>query len=89
MNNNFIELVLPHLDDYYILVDSKRPVGWEDTYELEKNNLLHFHFHNPRKTEEILEKCDEIHFIHGVIIRELIFGSGKKSGEQSLYKLST
>ena len=26
--NNFIELVLPHLDDYYILVDSKDlPVG--------------------------------------------------------------
>ena len=23
VNNNFIELVLPHLDDYYILVDSK------------------------------------------------------------------
>ena len=62
--NNFIELVLPHLHDYYILVDGRKPVGWEDTYELEKNNLLHFHFHNPRKTEEILKKCDEIHFLH-------------------------
>ena len=28
--NNFIELVLIYLDDYYILVDSKKPVGWED-----------------------------------------------------------
>ena len=62
--NNFIELVLPHLQDYYILVDGRKPVGWEDTYELEKNNLLHFHFHNPRKTEEILKECDEIHFLH-------------------------
>ena len=62
--NNFIELVLPYLTDYYILVDSKRPVGWEDTYELEKCNKLHFHGNSPEKTEEILEKCNEIHFIH-------------------------
>lgn len=62
--NNFIELVLPYLQDYYILVDGRKPVGWEDTYDLEKNNLLHFHFNNPRKTEDILEKCDEIHFLH-------------------------
>lgn len=62
--NNFIELVLIYLDDYYILVDSKRPVGWEDTYKLEKCNLLHFHGDSPEKTEEILEKCNEIHFLH-------------------------
>ena len=54
--NNFIELVLPHLHDYYILVDGRKPIGWEDTYELEKYNKLHFHFHNPRKTEDILSK---------------------------------
>ena len=62
--NNFIELVLPHLSEYYILVDSKKPIGWKDTYELEKCNKLHFHGDSPEKTEKILEKCNEIHFIH-------------------------
>ena len=62
--NNFIELVLPYLDDYYILVDGRKPTDWEDTYDLEKSNLLHHHFNNSKKTEEILEKCDEIHFLH-------------------------
>ena len=52
--NNFIELVLPKLSEYYILVDSKKPVGWEDTYDLEKSNKLHFHFNNTDKTEQIL-----------------------------------
>ena len=62
--NNFIELVLPKLSEYYILVDSKKPVGWEDTYDLEKSNKLHFHFNNTDKTEQILHDCTEIHFLH-------------------------
>lgn len=62
--NNFIELVLPHLSEYYILVDSKKPIGWKDTYHLEKSGKLHFHGDSPQKTEEILEKCNKIHFIH-------------------------
>ena len=62
--NNFIELVLPHLQDYYILVDSKKPVGWKDTYHLEKNGKLHFHLENEEKTDFILRVCNEIHFLH-------------------------
>lgn len=62
--NNFIELVLPHLTDYYILVDGRKPTDWEDTYQLEKCNKLHFHGDAPQKTEDILEKCNEIHFLH-------------------------
>ncbi len=50
--NNFIEWVLPHLSEYYMLVDSKKPIGWKDTYELEKWNKLHFHGDSPEKTEE-------------------------------------
>lgn len=62
--NNFIELVLPHLSEYYILVDSKKPIGWKDTYHLEKNGKLHFHLENEEKTDFILRVCNEIHFLH-------------------------
>lgn len=62
--NNFIELVLPHLTEYYVLVDSKKPVGWKDKHHLEKCGKLHFHLENPQKTEFILRKCNEIHFLH-------------------------
>lgn len=62
--NNFIELVLPHLSEYYILVDSKKPIGWKDTYHLEKSGKLHFHLENEEKTDFILRVCKEIHFLH-------------------------
>jgi hypothetical protein len=62
--NNFIELVLPQLSEYYILVDSKKPIGWKDTYHLEKNGKLHFHLENEEKTDFILRVCNEIHFLH-------------------------
>ena len=52
--NNFIELVLPHLSEYYILVDSKKPIGWRDTYNLEKLGKLHFHLEDAKKTDFIL-----------------------------------
>ena len=84
--NNFIELVFPYLTNSFILVDGRKPNGWKDTYGLEKSNKLHFHFDNPQKTEQILEKCDEIHFIHANYHKGNIFGSGKKNGELYLYK---
>ena len=56
--NNFIELVFPHLTNSFILVDGRKPNGWKDTYGLEKSNKLHFHFDNPQKTEQILEKLE-------------------------------
>ena len=62
--NNFIELVLPHLSEYYILVDSKKPIGWRDTYNLEKLGKLHFHLEDAKKTDFILKMCSEIHFLH-------------------------
>jgi len=62
--NNFIELVLPHLSEYYILVDSKKPIGWKDTYHLEKSGKLHFHLENEEKTDFILRVCKEINFLH-------------------------
>ena len=58
--NHFIDLVLPKLQDsYYILVDGRRPVGF-------KSDLLNFHFHEESEeaTERLLNRCDEIHFLH-------------------------
>ena len=70
--NNFIELVLIYLDDYYILVDSKKPVGWEDTYKLEKCNLLHFHGDFPSSlTTDLFETKDELRELWPVELLEL------------------
>ena len=58
--NHFIDLVLPKLkDEYIIFVDGKRPVGFE-------TKLKNFHFHgdDSKRSEELLEECDTIHFLH-------------------------
>jgi len=58
--NHFIDLVLPKLkDDYFIFVDGKKPVGWESDI---KN--IHFHGDDSKRSKELLEECDEIHFLH-------------------------
>ncbi len=58
--NHFIDLVLPKLkDSYYILVDGKRPVGFN--VDLED---VHFHDESPSTTESLLNRCDKIHFLH-------------------------
>lgn len=58
--NHFIDLVLPTLDDdFFIFVDGKRPVGFETKIE-----NFHFHGDDSKRSEELLEKCDVIHFLH-------------------------
>lgn len=58
--NHFIDNVLPILKgEYTIFVDGKRPVGFE-------TSLTNFHFHGDdfKRSEELLEKCEVIHFLH-------------------------
>ena len=58
--NHFINLVLPELsDDYFIFVDGRKPVGFETSL-----TNYHFHYDNPKKSEQLLEDCEEIHFLH-------------------------
>ena len=58
--NHFIDKVLPILKgEYMIFVDGKRPVGFE-------TKLKNFHFHgdDSERSNELLEKCEVIHFLH-------------------------
>ena len=64
--NHFIDLVLPKLkDEYIIFVDGKRSVGFE-------TKLKNFHFHgdDSKRSEELLEECDTIHFLHRKLSQE-------------------
>ena len=77
--NHFIENVLPK--DYMIFVDGKRPVGFN-------TELTNYHFHgdDSKRSEELLEECDEIHFLHvKIITRENIYGNIKINGVLYLY----
>ena len=55
--NHFIENVLPK--DSMIFVDGKRPVGFN-------TELTNYHFHgdDSKRSKQLLEECDEIHFLH-------------------------
>ena len=59
--NHFIDLVLPQLLDFefFIFVDGRKPVGFETSL-----TNYHFHYDNPKKSEQLLEDCEEIHFLH-------------------------
>ena len=58
--NHFIDLVLPQLtDDYFIFIDGRKPVGFETSL-----TNYHFHYDNNNKSEQLLEDCTEIHFLH-------------------------
>ena len=58
--NHFIDLVLPQLsDDYFIFVDGRKPVGFETSL-----TNYHFHYDDNNKSEQLLEDCEEIHFLH-------------------------
>ena len=59
--NHFIDLVLPQLLDFefFIFVDGRKPVGFETSL-----TNYHFHYDNTKKSEQLLEDCEEIHFLH-------------------------
>ena len=64
--NHFLHEVwttLPNRKTYYLLIDSKKPVGFDEK-SLPKGLRYHFHGDDSKKTEKWLEECDEIHSLH-------------------------
>jgi len=64
--NNFLEHVWPNLPypkTWKLLIDSKRPVNFDDT-SLPKGLKFHFHGDDPEVTRRWLEECSEIHSLH-------------------------
>lgn len=47
-----------------VFIDGKRPTEWLDTFGLEKEGKLHFHYDDPKKSLEILDNAEKINFIH-------------------------
>ena len=64
--NHFINLVWPTLPQkkmWRLLIDSKRPTQF-DPKSLPKGLQFHFHDDDPKKTDEWLDDCIEIHSLH-------------------------
>lgn len=64
--NNFIKNVIPTLPDYSqykLLIDSKKPVGFDDN-SIPNYIDFHHYYSDPTKGDEWLSKCSEIIFLH-------------------------
>lgn len=67
-SNYFISNIYPIISknrNYVILVDSKRPTDWDSSYFDDIPNLsITFFGDSTKKTYNLLEKCNKIHFLH-------------------------
>lgn len=64
--NYFLNLVwetLPNRKEWRLLIDSKRPITFEDK-SLPKGLKFHFHFDDVEKTNQWLEESESIHVLH-------------------------
>lgn len=64
--NHFLKLVwrtLPNFKEWFLLIDSKRPTDFDPT-SLPKGLQYHFHYDDPNKTKDWLEKAQKIDVLH-------------------------